>query len=272
MNYAAVATISLAVACAALSIPVVVRRWAFIGEGIGHSGFGGAGTAWVLSLFFPALDTPAATSIFVVLFCLATAGLVGALSLTQRVRADAAIGIFLVATLAWGFIGQQIYFHNTHRSPAGFDALLFGQIKAVSPQFALAALAACSAVVVAVVALRKEIVGYCFDPLTARTGGIPTTLVHFLLMFLVAVVIIVGVGIAGSVLVTALLVLPGATAMLLFQRLGGVTAACFAVSLIGAMIGLTLSAQWAFIPLGPAIVLAMFVEFLVAYGLSVIRR
>ncbi|HEX8912597.1 MAG TPA: metal ABC transporter permease, partial [Humisphaera sp.] len=46
---------SVAVACAALSVFVVARRWAFIGEGIAHSGFGGAGTVWVLALAFPGL-------------------------------------------------------------------------------------------------------------------------------------------------------------------------------------------------------------------------
>ena len=44
-------TTSVAAACAVLSVFVVSRRWAFIGEGIGHSGFGGAGTVWMLALF-----------------------------------------------------------------------------------------------------------------------------------------------------------------------------------------------------------------------------
>ena len=36
-----------------LSVFVVMRRWAFIGEGISHSGLGGAGVAWVLALLWP---------------------------------------------------------------------------------------------------------------------------------------------------------------------------------------------------------------------------
>jgi ABC-type Mn2+/Zn2+ transport system permease subunit len=46
------ASIALSIACAALSVFVVSRRWAFIGEGISHSGFGGAGTAWMLRCCF----------------------------------------------------------------------------------------------------------------------------------------------------------------------------------------------------------------------------
>ena len=36
---------AIGVACAMLSVFVILRRWAFIGEGIAHAGFGGAGTA-----------------------------------------------------------------------------------------------------------------------------------------------------------------------------------------------------------------------------------
>src|SRR5688572_18550449 len=97
---ALLAAAALACACAVLSVVVVLRRWAFVGEGIGHSGLGGAGTAWVLALLFPALDSPGVTYAFVVLFCLLTALAVGRVARSRRVNADAAIGIFLVASLA----------------------------------------------------------------------------------------------------------------------------------------------------------------------------
>ena len=40
---------ALGVACALMSVFVVLRHWAFLGEGIAHSSFGGAGVAWMLS-------------------------------------------------------------------------------------------------------------------------------------------------------------------------------------------------------------------------------
>src|SRR5690349_25027577 len=92
--------VALAIACAVLSVFVVARRWAFIGEGISHSGFGGAGAAWLLMLAAPALvDRPWVVNLAVVVFCLATAVAIGYLSRGDRVTGDAAIGIFLVASL-----------------------------------------------------------------------------------------------------------------------------------------------------------------------------
>src|SRR5436309_15253216 len=128
----ALTTAALAAACAVLSVLVVSRRWAFIGEGISHSGFGGAGTAWVLALLFPALDQPWTPYLCVILFCLLTAVAIGFLSFRQRVNSDAAIGIFMVASLAWGFLAREIYRWHRHAEPVGFDEFLFGRASDLS--------------------------------------------------------------------------------------------------------------------------------------------
>ena len=100
---------SMALACAVLSVFVVSRRWAFIGEGIAHSGFGGAGTVWLLILLFPALGAEGREWIpyaGVIVFCLATASGIGYFTRSGTVYSDAAIGIFMVASLAWGILAQ----------------------------------------------------------------------------------------------------------------------------------------------------------------------
>src|SRR5688500_12354965 len=142
---------SVAVACAVLSVFVVSRRWAFIGEGISHSGFGGAGTAWLLALAFPALDAPWAGYAGVVLFCLATALAIGYVGRSQGVNSGAAIGIFLVASVAGGFVATQLYQRARRRDPVGFSNILFGHMTDVSPQFAVAALLVGAAVVAVVI-------------------------------------------------------------------------------------------------------------------------
>src|SRR5688572_19915628 len=88
-----IATAAMAVACAVLSVFVVARRWAFIGEGISHSGFGGAGAAWLIMLASPALAAQAwLPHVAILVFCIATALAIGYLSRGNRVAGDAAIG------------------------------------------------------------------------------------------------------------------------------------------------------------------------------------
>jgi ABC-type Mn2+/Zn2+ transport system permease subunit len=262
---------ALATACALMSIPVVLRRWAFIGEGIGHAGFGGAGVAWLGAVLFPALNRPAAPYVSAILFCTATALAIGWISRSPRVNADAVIGIFLVASLAFGFIAQQVYSHHFNATPAWFGEFLFGQTSELSGPAALAATMLCAGVILCVAMLGKEILAYCFDPTTAYTSGVRAGFIHYLLMVLLGLLIVIGMRVVGGVLMTALLVLPGATAMLLSRRLSSVIAIAVGSSLIAALVGLMLNAQWGFFPVGPSIVLVMVGEFVVAYVLEHLR-
>src|SRR5947209_2269940 len=117
--------LSIGVACAVLSVFVVSRRWAFIGEGISHSGFGGAGTVWLAAALFPELDAAAwAPYLGVVLFSIITACAIAYFTRSERINSDAVIGIFLVASLAWGILAQQLYLHFRHRNPVGWDVYL----------------------------------------------------------------------------------------------------------------------------------------------------
>lgn len=253
---------SMAIAGALLSVFVVARRWAFIGEGISHSGLSGAGTAWLLALAFPAVfDRVWVPYVGVVVFSLSTAFAIGYLTRRSRIDSDTAIGIFLVASLAWGFLAQQIYLIQTHRAPPGWFTFFLGRMDDVSWRFSIGAALICAMVIATIALLGKEIVCYCFDPKLAEASGVSAQFIHYLLMVLVAVVIVVGVRVAGNVLVVALLVLPGATAMQLSDRLRNVIAASIVVGVLGTFTGLAVRWQWPMLLTGPCIVLALFVLF-----------
>ena len=96
--------------------------------------------------------------------------------------------------------------------------------------------------------------------------------IHYLLMILVSVTIVIGVRLAGNVLVTALLVLPGATALIRCRSLRATMLASFAVAMIGTIGGLCINRLWVFIPTGPAIVLLMFAQFILVHLASGISK
>jgi manganese/iron transport system permease protein len=255
-----------------LSVLVVSRRWAFIGEGISHSGFGGAGTAWLLALLFPRLNQSWLPYACVIIFCLLTAAAIGYLSFRQRVNSDAAIGIFMVASLAWGFLAAEIFRARFHANPTGFEDLLFGQqMGTLSAQYAISTLMLSTAIVITLIALNKEILYYCFDPVMAEASGVRAGFIHHLLIMLVALTIVLGVRVAGSVLVTALLVLPGATALLLSDRLRIVVVASVIIGALGGACGVLLNFRWRFVPAGPAIVLTLFLLFVATYIATKLR-
>src|SRR5437764_5325927 len=213
------ATLTMASSCAVLSIFVIARRWALIGEGISHSGFGGAGLAWLAALVAPnLLGAPWVPYATVVIFCLATALAIGAINRGDRVAGDAAIGIFLVASLAFAFLARGVYLHVRGKEPLAFDTLLFGggELNAlIEPRMLVPVVFVSLAGLLTLGALGKEILSYCFDPLMAEASGVRGGFIHYLLMILIAATIIIGMPVIGAPMVTALLVLPGVTATLL---------------------------------------------------------
>jgi len=259
---------ALGVACALLSVLVVLRRWAFIGEGVSHAGFGGVGTAWLLSLAFPVLGNTGAAFVVAIFFCMAMAMIIGWVSRRDRLNADAAIGIVLVASLAWGFVALRAY-DNAGRpngSPSGWDFYLLGEVQNLSNEAMWSGVCVSLAVVLTLIFLAKEILFYCMDPDLAEVSGVRAAFIHYLLMLMLALVIVVGMRLAGQLLVTALLVLPGATALVLSRKLKTVIALSLIASLIGIITGLALRASYPTLPSGPPMVLTLVGEFVLAYG------
>lgn len=261
---ALLATGAVSAACALLSTFVVARRWAFIGEGIGHAGFGGAGVAWMLAAFFPAFAGENVPYLFAVAASIATALGVGLLSRREAVSGDVAIGIFLVAAVAVGFIGRSIFIHQRHASPAGFDNLFFGQAGPLDVRIVLATLFVCAAVAVVVLAVQKELIAYCLDPALAETAGVRVGLIHYLLIGLMAVVIVVAVRVVGTLLVSALLILPGAAASQFSRRLHFSLFASLSFSLVASAAGVVVHRELPYLPAAPCVVLFLFIQFVAA--------
>ncbi|HEX4055608.1 MAG TPA: metal ABC transporter permease [Tepidisphaeraceae bacterium] len=262
---AGLASASVGVAGAVLSVFVVLRRWAYLGDGIAHAGFGGIGTAVLLTIAFPALNNGTAIFLIGAGFAIATALAVASISRRRAVSGDAAIGIFVAATLAWGFIAFGIHAHLGRGGPSSWELYLLGNASSVSNADAMLAVGFSAAVVLTVLALQKQIVLYCFDPVLAQVTGVPTGFVHYLLILLVAVVIIMGMQLSGNLLVPALLVLPGAAGLRVSRRLRIVMTVAVIASVVATLAGLAISRRWEFIAPGPAIVGVLFLEFLAAH-------
>ena len=276
------AAAATATACAALSPLVVARRWAFVGEGVSHSGYGGAGVVWLLSLLFPhnaLLRGPGGVTLGVALFGVLAALAIGKLARGRATGAlgfDAATGIFLTASLAFGFLARSVYESATGALPVEATSLLFGDVRTVAADQALLTATVAAAVVAGLWLCGKEVLAYAFDPELAEVGGVPAAAVHYGLLVAMALVVVVAAKLVGVVLVTALLVLPGATAALLGGGLGRVYAGSFVAALLAVAAALAAqawvrSSSGTPLPLGPVVVLVLVAQFLLAWGAARLR-
>ena len=267
------ATLATAAACAALSPIVVAKRWAYISEGVGHGTYGGAGVVWLAAALLPGvamLHEYATVAVAAAVAALVVAGVVG--SLHRRARRtglgfDTAVAVVLTASLALGFLARQVYIGRYGAAPVGADALLFGGGRLSPAAGVVAALAALPAVA-AVVLLPRQILAWAFDEQAAELAGVRTGAVHLTLLLLVAATVAAGAHLLGAVLVTALLVVPGAAANRLATGLGQTWAWCAIVAAAAAAAGLATTTLYPAVPLGPPTVVVLVAIF----ALSLLRQ
>lgn len=108
---------------------------------------------------------------------------------------------------------------------------------------------------------------YTFDPVGAQAAGLPTNLLNFGLMVLIALTIVASLKSVGVILVLAMLITPGATAYLLVYRLHMMMIVGATIGVISSITGMYLSFHFN-LPSGPAIVLVAFSFFLLAFLFS----
>ena len=243
-----IAAIAIAAQCAVLSVFIVLKRLAFLGQGVTHAAFGGVGIAAILGL------SAGAGFIVVAAFCVASAVAVGALTERKKISSDTAIALLLVGSMALGAVLLHIRLTRIGPTPMarGWESLLFGSILTVQPADAALAWIALALIAFVLFMWRRALIFWAFESPAAQAYGVATGAMRMVLLVLAAIAIVVSMKLAG-VLATALLVLPGAAALQLSRRLGAVFVLAVVIGEVGALGGLALSFETD-LPAGPCIV------------------
>ncbi len=258
MQRALVASVIIGVVCAVIGTYVVLRGLSFIGAGIAHASFGGVALGFLLGVN-PFLSA--------IVFCLLTAWGIGWASTEGEIKEDTAIGIFFASTMALGvlFIGLMKAYN------VDLFGYLFGSVLAVTEQDIWLSLIVGGVVLLAVVLLYKELKFVTFDQEMAEVVGLPATFLYFLLLSLMALTVVISIKVVGVILVSALLVIPPATAYQVSDDFGRMMFLSIAVGVGSAVIGLFLS-YWLDVASGATIVLTATTLFFLAALLSPRRR
>jgi ABC-type Mn2+/Zn2+ transport system permease subunit len=254
--------------CGLLSPLIVLRRLAFVGQGISHAALAGVGVAAILGV-----GGFAATGIAAVV-CLGAGAGVALLSGRLREREDTAIGVFLVVSMA---IGALMLAYRAQRPLDGapiaptWESLLFGSILAVGPPEAWFSWLALLGSASILWCFRRPLIFWAFDDSAARAFGVPAGGMRFLLLIVCALAIVITMRLAGVVLATALLVLPGAIALRVSQRLRNSAAISCGAALLGIAGGIVLGFE-SDLPPGACIVLVLGVLYACAHFWAGIQR
>ena len=247
------------ITCGVIGTYVVCRRMVFLAGGITHASFGGLGIA-----FWMGANPIAGAMIFAVLSALGIewAGSRG------RIREDSAIGIIWSVGMAVGALFMSL---RPGYTSGDLSAYLFGSIVTVT-RGDVTALALLTLVILAGALLwLRPIMYVAFDRDFARSRGIPTRVVSYLMAALVAATIVLSIRIMGIVLLISLLTIPVTVVNAFSRDYRTIAATAPAVAVAGNVAGLAASYHFE-VPPGAAIIFTLTLTLIVVKLLTLYRK
>ena len=197
-NGIVVATVAGAL-CGLLGVFVVLRGMSYIGHGLSHAVFGGAAASAVIGINF---------FIGAGIWGIISGVLIARVVRRRVLGADAAIGVVTTASFALGLALMNRY----GQASKSIEAVLFGSVLGVKVSDIIAvSLVAVFALAVIVVWYRKMLFS-TFDPDVAQVSGVNVSVVEVVLLSLLSLTILVTMRVIGTLLISALLVIPAAAA------------------------------------------------------------
>ena len=230
MARALVEALLLGVLGGVVSVFVVLRRLAFVADVLTHTIFPGVVIGFLVAgtggIVWGALA-----------FAVLSAVLLAVLAARARVTEDAPM-----AGVLTGFFAVGVVLVSRRSSyTADLTAFLFGRILTVDTGQIVVTAVLGGLVLLVLALLGKELLLRAFDPGGAAAAGYRVVLLDLVLNLAVALVVVAAVRAVGTVLVIALLVVPGAAARLLSDRLATMFAAAAGIGALAGWLGLAVS-------------------------------
>ena len=214
--------------CGVLGVFVVLRGMSYIGHGLSHAVFGGAAASAVMSInFFVGAG----------IWGIISGVLIGRIARRKIIGADAAIGIVTTASFAGGIALLNRY----GQARKSIEAVLFGSVLGVSWVDIAAILAVSLAVGAIVLFTYRAFLFATFDPQVATVSGERVAAIEVMLMVMLSVTILVTMRVIGTLLISALLVIPAATARMITNSFSRMLMLSPLIGAVCCLVGMNLS-------------------------------
>lgn len=257
MQRALAAGVLVSLCAALLGVPLVLKRYSMIGDGLSHVSFGALAIAVALGF------TPLYFSIPVVILA---AFFLLRMASRPHFNSDAAVAVVSASSLAVGII----VISCTTGMTTDVDNYMFGSVLAMTQADVVLSVLLSLAVLLWFVLFYHKLFAVTFDESFSRATGLKVDRYNTLLSVLTALTIVLGMRMMGAMLISSLVIFPALTAMRLFKSFRGVVTCAGVTSVVCFCAGLTVSWVWS-TPVGASVVAANLALFLLSCVLRAIR-
>ena len=258
MQRALIAALLVGLAAPMVGVFLVQRRLSLIGDGMGHVALAGVAVGVVTN------QAPVLTAL---VFAVLAAVVIELVRARGRTSGDVALAVMFYGGIALGVV---VIGTSQGGTPTNLDSYLFGAITTTTDGDLLV-FAALALVVVAVTwALRPRLFAVANDEEYARATGMAVTALNITLAVLTAVTVVVAMRVVGLLLISALMIVPNATAQLVAGSFRSAIRMAVVIGVVCSVGGVTTS-YYANTPPGGTIVLLAIALFLVASSYSALR-
>jgi ABC-type Mn2+/Zn2+ transport systems, permease components len=248
----------ISICASLLGVSLILKKYAMIGDGLSHVGFGALAIATALNVSPLFISIPAV---------LIAAFLLLKLNDSNQIKGDSAIALISTSSLALGVL----VISKISRANIDLSSYMFGSILALKPNDTYLSIGLSIIVLILFVLFYHKIFAVTFDETFAQATGTNINFYNMLIASLTAITIVVGMRMMGTLLISSLVIFPGLTAMRITKTFKmTIIIACFS-SIICFLIGFIISFKFV-LPTGASIVGVHLLVFIIISVLIFLKK
>lgn len=232
-----------------LGVPLVLKKYSMIGDGLSHVGFGALAVATAMNAAPMKIAIPVVVIAAIILL---------RVNENSKLKGDAAIAVISTGALAIGVVimslgnGSNIDIYN----------YMFGSILALSKNDVVISVILSIIVILMYIFFYVKIFAVTFDESFSKATGIRTGIYNTLTAVLTALTIVLGMRLMGSLLISALIIFPALSSMRVFKSFKGTVISSAILSCVCFFTGLVISYIYS-TPPGASVVCVNIVGFII---------
>lgn len=258
LTNAFIASILSGITCGIVGSYIVTRRIVFLSSGITHASFGGLGIA-----LYAGIDPLLGALSF------ASISSVGIEFASRRggIREDSVVGIIWSMGMAIGALFMSL----RPGYATDLTSYLFGNILLVTPQNIVWLSILTAVLIIGSILWLRRLMYITFDEEYAKSQGINTTLVSYIMAVVIAISIVLSIKVMGIILLLSLITIPTVIANDITKDFKLITPLSAIIAVVGNVIGFILSYEYD-IPTGSCIIFILVVLLIGVKLLTLLQK